>query len=84
MAAERFRRGGTVSSAEFWLHPVVAFLRTYLLLQGFRDGRHGLLLAACAAFYRLQVAARLWEMTLRSDGTEIADSGAAGEVECDT
>ena len=84
MAAERFRRGGTVSSAEFWLHPVVAFLRTYLLLQGFRDGRHGLLLAVCAAFYRLQVAARLWEMTLRSDGTEIADSGAAGEVECDT
>ena len=84
MAAERFNRGGAVSATEFWLHPVAAFLRSYLLLQGFRDGRHGLLLAACAAFYRLQVAARLWEMRLEERGHEGSGTPVGSEVKCDS
>ena len=55
-AGERFRRHRLL------LHPPGAFLRAYLLQQGFRDGLPGLLIAGMNAFYTFLKYARLGEL----------------------
>jgi glycosyltransferase involved in cell wall biosynthesis len=55
-AAERFRLHRLL------LHPPGAFLRTYFLKQGFRDGFPGLLIAGMNGFYTFLKYARLWEL----------------------
>ncbi len=52
MAAKELRAGGyRAGLLRLWLAPPGAFFRTYLLEQGFRDGYHGFLIAAMAAWY---------------------------------
>ena len=55
-AGERFRLHRLL------LHPPGAFLRTWLLQQGFRDGRPGLLIAGMNALYTFLKYARLGEL----------------------
>lgn len=42
--------------------PLGMFLKTYVVQQGFRDGRHGLVLAGLYAYYTFLKYAKLWEM----------------------
>lgn len=44
--------------------PLLVFFRKYLLQQGFREGRQGLILSGMAAFVTLVNYAKLWEMSL--------------------
>jgi len=59
-AAERFRLHRLL------LHPPGAFLRTYFLKQGFRDGFPGFLIAGMNGFYTFLKYARLWELERRA------------------
>jgi glycosyltransferase involved in cell wall biosynthesis len=52
--------------------PLLVFLRKYLWQQGFREGRHGLVLSAMAAFVTFVNYAKLWE-------TDLAGEAAAHE-----
>jgi glycosyltransferase involved in cell wall biosynthesis len=55
----------TVSNAP-WLFcgkPILVFAWKYFVQQGFREGRHGLILSGMAAFVSFLNAAKLWEMT---------------------
>jgi glycosyltransferase involved in cell wall biosynthesis len=42
--------------------PVGMFLKVFCLQQGFRDGRHGLILASMYAYYTFLKYAKLWEL----------------------
>jgi (heptosyl)LPS beta-1,4-glucosyltransferase len=42
-------------------HPAAAFLRKYVVQQGWRDGRHGFLIAAIHASVKFAVYAKAWE-----------------------
>jgi hypothetical protein len=42
--------------------PLAMFLKVYLLQQGFRDGRYGLILAALYAYYTFLKYAKVWEL----------------------
>jgi len=55
----------TVLSAPWFLcgKPLLVFLRKYLWQQGFREGRHGLVLSAMAAFVVFINYVKLWEFT---------------------
>jgi len=41
--------------------PLAMFLRTFLVKQGFRDGRYGFLVAGLYAYYTFLKYAKLWE-----------------------
>ena len=45
--------------------PVAMFLKVFIVQQGFRDGRHGLLLASLYAYYTFLKYAKLWELQQR-------------------
>jgi len=63
LAAEELRHRHRRSG---WLQmlgsAVAAFLKTYLLKQGFRDGKQGFLIACFASYYNLVKYAKLWEL----------------------
>lgn len=42
--------------------PINMFFKTYVLQQGFRDGRHGFILATLYAYYTFLKYAKLWEL----------------------
>lgn len=42
--------------------PIAMFLKTYLLQQGFRDGRHGFILSGMYSYYTFLKYAKLWEL----------------------
>lgn len=42
--------------------PIAMFLKVFLLQQGFRDGRHGLVLAGLYAYYTFLKYAKLWQL----------------------
>lgn len=50
-AQERSRNGGTATCADLCLRPPLAFLKSFVLQQGFREGFLGFFLAVSAAFY---------------------------------
>lgn len=52
------------------VHPPAIFIKRYLLLAGFLDGFHGLLLAALSAVHVLLKYARLWELEQQAAGEE--------------
>lgn len=66
-AGERFRLHRLL------LHPPGAFLRTYALQQGFRDGFPGFLIAGMNSYYTFLKYARLWEL----EGVAGSDRGQA-------
>jgi glycosyltransferase involved in cell wall biosynthesis len=43
------------------LNPIALFLRMFIVLQGYRDGFHGFLLAVYSSLYKLLVYAKSWE-----------------------
>ena len=59
-AEEMFKQGQRVRLASALLGAGRAFLGQYVRLQGFRDGGHGLILAALMAMYYFVTRAKLW------------------------
>lgn len=45
--------------------PLVIFLKTYVVKQGFRDGIHGLILSVFASMYSFVKYSNLWDLTRR-------------------
>ncbi|HWF17731.1 MAG TPA: hypothetical protein VG754_00600, partial [Verrucomicrobiae bacterium] len=60
-------------------HPVGTFLKTYLLQQGFRDGRHGFILAAMYSYYTFLKYAKLWELQHQQAATVPVATAATHE-----
>jgi glycosyltransferase involved in cell wall biosynthesis len=56
--------------------PLAVFARKYLLQRGFREGRHGLVLSAMAAFVTFCNYAKLWELESRSSASPAQRHGA--------
>ncbi len=62
LAAEHlFEQGKRAHAIEIFTLPIAAFLRTYLLKQGFRDGMPGLIIAMFTAYSLFLKYAKLWE-----------------------
>lgn len=54
------------------LNPIALFLRMMISLKGYRDGRHGFLLAVFSSLYKLLVYAKTWEYQhARARGMEL-------------
>ena len=49
--------------------PVAMFLKVFVVQQGFRDGRYGLILASLYAYYTFLKYAKLWELQQKRSGT---------------
>lgn len=48
------------------LSPIAMFFKVYLFQQGFRDGRHGFVLATLYGYYTFLKYAKLWELQQKS------------------
>lgn len=66
-ARDLYTRGKRASWFGLLVAPPVAFLKSFLVQQGFRDGAHGFLIASMAAVYVFVKEAKLW--TLAHGGT---------------
>ena len=62
MAKRRLEQGRRAGILELTVHPLAAFVKKYLLHQGFRDGMPGFLIAAIQAHYTFLKYAKLWEL----------------------
>ena len=51
-------------------HPAFTFLKMYILRQGFRDRKPGLILSGLYAYYTFVKYAKLWEIVRNSSGGE--------------
>lgn len=60
-ADARFAARRKASWSRLWLAPAATFWRSYVLKQGFRDGRAGLIIAWLAAAYVVTKEAKLYE-----------------------
>ncbi len=62
LAAEHlYKNGKIVGKSKLFFNPVVAFLRTFVLKQGFRDGVPGLMIAMFTAYGVFLKYAKTWE-----------------------
>lgn len=61
-ALDRFRRGARFSVLRLFLRPLRRFLGRYVVRQGFRDGRRGLVLAVLLATYDVMIELNLWDV----------------------
>lgn len=67
LMAERYAASGKRASlTKLLLSPCAMFAKVYLFQQGFRDGRHGFLLAAIYGYYTFLKYAKLWELQARA------------------
>ncbi len=64
-AAYLFRGGARAKMRNFVLQPCREFRRRYITLQGYRDGRHGLLLSLLMAYYEGVKYLKLWRLQRR-------------------
>jgi len=64
-AAYLFRGGARAKVRNFVLQPCREFGRRYITLQGYRDGRYGLLLSLLMAYYEWVKYAKLWRLQRR-------------------
>jgi glycosyltransferase involved in cell wall biosynthesis len=64
IAAERAQRK-SIRPIHLFTHPAAAFLRRYVVQQGFREGTHGFLLASIHAIMKFSVYAKAWELQRR-------------------
>jgi glycosyltransferase involved in cell wall biosynthesis len=62
MAQSRFEQGKRASLGQLVFNPPAAFVKKFIIEQGFRDGTHGFLISAQHAFYTFQKYAKLWEL----------------------
>ncbi len=60
-AQHLFENGRTIGSLGIFTNTVAAFIRTYLLKQGFRDGVPGMIIAIFTAYGVFLKYAKLWE-----------------------
>jgi glycosyltransferase involved in cell wall biosynthesis len=61
-AQDLLRRGQRSSPLNSLLSALTAFLKSYVLKQGFRDGIQGFLIAFFASYYNFAKYAKLWEL----------------------
>ena len=62
LAAEHlFTQGKKVRAIDLFVVPIAAFIRTYFLKQGFRDGAQGLIIAMFTAYSVFLKFAKVWE-----------------------
>lgn len=62
LAAEyKFKQGEKVGAAGIFFNSIAAFIRTYILKQGFRDGVQGLIIAMFTAYSVFLKYAKVWE-----------------------
>jgi len=62
MAERYFRAGRSAGFKELALNPVGAFLKKYIVQQGFREGIPGLMVSAIHGYYTFLKYAKLWEL----------------------
>jgi glycosyltransferase involved in cell wall biosynthesis len=65
-AQEKARSVNTVRAHDLVFRPLVVFVKSYLLKQGFRDGVRGLIVCVFAGMYTFVKYAKLWAMTTAS------------------
>ena len=65
LAQESIEKGRRTNVLELLVHPPLAFLRNYLLRQGFKDGTAGLLVSALNSYYVFMKLVKLWELQHR-------------------
>lgn len=62
-----FKNGRKPRAIELFILPIAAFVRTYLIKQGFRDGVPGLIIAMFTAYSVFLKFAKLWEKDRAGD-----------------
>jgi hypothetical protein len=67
-AQEKYAEGVRFRWRDFLIRPFWRFLKAYVLRQGFRDGRRGLLIACVSSFSVALKYAKLWEIELQEEG----------------
>ena len=70
MAQSHFAAGKRASLFQLVFRPPAAFLKKYLLQQGFRDGTPGFLVSAQHGYYTFLKYARLWELQCRRNESQ--------------
>lgn len=69
-AQEKRKTVHTVHTRDLLFRPLVVFLKSYVLKQGFRDGVRGLIVCVFASMYTFVKYAKLWDMTRQSSGAQ--------------
>jgi glycosyltransferase involved in cell wall biosynthesis len=81
LAADYFyRQGKQASASDLALRPLAAFLRTYLLKQGFRDGVQGLIIALFTAYGVFLKYAKTWEKQRQDQESSSVEPVPGGEA----
>jgi glycosyltransferase involved in cell wall biosynthesis len=62
-AQEKGKTVYSVHAQDLLFRPLVVFLKSYILKQGFRDGVRGLIVCVFASMYTFVKYAKLWDMT---------------------
>lgn len=62
-AQEKAKKVRTVRWSDLVFRPLVVFLKTYVLKNGFRDGVRGLIVCVFASMYTFVKYAKLWDVT---------------------
>lgn len=62
-AKELYLNNGKTSLKEIILQPLNEFVRRYFMMEGYRDGIHGLSLSLLQSFSELVVVLKLWELS---------------------
>ena len=65
-AQEKGKTVHTVHARDLFFRPLVVFIKSYLLKQGFRDGVRGLIVCVFASMYTFVKYAKLWDLTRQS------------------
>ncbi len=63
-AADLYDAGRRARLGDLALRPLLRFVKTYFVQQGFRDGRHGAVLCGLSACYVFTKYAKLWHLEL--------------------
>jgi glycosyltransferase involved in cell wall biosynthesis len=80
MAQRYFEMNRRASVAKTVLSPCAMFLKTFVVQQGFRDGRHGFVLASLYAYYTFLKYAKLWELELSRAKTSASTPASRGDA----
>lgn len=72
--AARSRQPRSVTGSELLLRALVKFVQLYLFKRGFLDGMHGLIAAAGASYFNFIKYAKVWELGLRTEPGQGAES----------
>ncbi len=74
LAAEHLHKNGRrARGLDLFVLPIAAFIRTYFIKQGFRDGVQGLIIAMFTAYSVFLKYAKVWESSQGSSDSAIGD-----------